>query len=112
MIEVKSEMATKINGVRVEVLKPGLIQVQSFTNPGKWYVVDRFERSCTCECFRLKGWCKHLRFILENEALVRMKESMWKADREFEEWRRKQAPALAALLALNTFKGSVEYWRA
>lgn len=96
----------------IQVLEPGLVQIQSFSNPNRSYVVDRWEKSCTCECFRLKGWCKHLRFILENEALVRLKESMWSSDREFEEWRRKHAPALAALLILNNFKGSVEYWRA
>jgi len=75
-------MATKI-----KVLEPGLLQVQNFTNPEKWYVVDRLERSCTCECFKLRGWCKHLNFVLEHEADIIWEEKIWKAMKEFEEWR-------------------------
>ena len=97
-------MATKIKGVWVRVIEPGLIQVQSFSSPEKWYVVDRFERSCTCECFRQRGWCKHLNFVLEHEDLVRLEEGVWKANKEFEEWREKQAPARAALKLIHTLK--------
>ena len=97
-------MATKIKGVLVRIVKPGLIEIQSFSNPEKFYVVDRLERSCTCECFKLRGWCKHLNFVLEHEGLICLEEGVWRANKEFEEWRKKQAPVLAALTYLNTLR--------
>jgi len=83
------KMAIQIKNVWVKVSEPGLIQVQSFTNPEKWYVVDRLERSCTCECFKTRGWCKHLNFVLEYEDLIHLEEGVWKTNKKFEEWKRK-----------------------
>jgi len=87
--EKVSKMATKIKGLWVKVLEPGLIQVQSFTNPEKWYVVDRRENTCTCPDFRFRGRkCKHIQFVEEHETDIRWEEKIWKAMKEFEEWRR------------------------
>jgi hypothetical protein len=85
----------------VKILAVGLYQVESFSTPGKWYIVDRLERSCTCECFRRAGWCKHLKYVFEHELDLEWEEAIWKADREFKQWQRKQAPALAALKIMN-----------
>jgi len=84
-------MAVKIKGVWVRVLEPGLLQVQSFSNPEKWYVVDRKERTCTCPDFKNRGRkCKHLQFVEEHEWKIELEEKIWKANKEFEEWRKKQ----------------------
>jgi len=99
-------MAVKIKGVWVRVLEPGLLQVQSFSNPEKWYVVDRFAKTCSCPDHKYRGRvCKHLRLIEEFEWKVELEEKIWKANREFEEWREKQAPVLAALKAMYTLSG-------
>jgi hypothetical protein len=92
----------KVKGVKI--LGVGLYEVQSFTNPNKSYVVDRLERSCTCECFRRAGWCKHLKYVMDHELDLIWEEKIWKADQEFKQWRRKQAPALAALKLMNLIK--------
>ena len=82
-------MVVQIKGVWVRVLEPGLIQVQSFSNPEKWYVVDRFAKTCSCPDFRFRGRkCKHIQFVEENEWQVEIEEKIWKANREFGEWRR------------------------
>ena len=92
----------KVKGI--EILAVGLYKVQSFTNPNWSYVVDRIERSCTCESFKIRGWCKHLAYVSEHELDLKWEEAVWKANREFEQWRRKQAPALAALKIMHTIK--------
>jgi len=98
-------MVVQIKGVWVRVLEPGLIQVQSFSSPEKWYVVDRFAKTCACPDFRFRGRkCKHIQFVEENEALIRLEEGVWEANRKFEEWRKQQAPALTALKLIHTLK--------
>jgi hypothetical protein len=69
----------------VKILGIGLYEIQSFSNPNRSYVVDRVERSCTCECFKARGWCKHLAYVFENEVDLRRWEAIWKADKEFKE---------------------------
>ncbi|MEM2341994.1 MAG: hypothetical protein QXX94_05630 [Candidatus Bathyarchaeia archaeon] len=82
------QYAIQIKNVWVMVLEPGLIQIESFSQKGKFYVVDRLEKTCTCECFRLRGWCKHIQFVEEHEGLIHLEEGVWRANK-FEEWKRK-----------------------
>jgi len=88
----------------VKILRIGLYKIPSFTNSNKSYVVDRLERSCACECFKIRGWCKHLAYVSEHELDLEWEEKIWKADQEFKEWRRKQAPALAALKLMHMIR--------
>ncbi|MEM2170013.1 MAG: SWIM zinc finger family protein [Candidatus Bathyarchaeia archaeon] len=84
-------MVTKIKGVWVRVLEPGLLEVESCSQKGKFYVVDRFAKTCTCPDFKFRGRkCKHLAFVEENEWKVELEEKIWKANKEFMEEKRRE----------------------
>jgi len=83
-------MVTKIKGVWVKVLEPGLIQVESFTRKGVFYVVDRLEKTCTCPDFRFRGRkCKHIQLVEEYGWKIELEEKIWKANMESREWQRR-----------------------
>ena len=82
-------MAVQIKNVWVRVVEPGLVEVESFTRKGVFYMVDRVEKTCTCPDFRFRGRkCKHLRFVEEHETDIRWEERVLEANQKFEEWRR------------------------
>jgi len=90
-------MVIQIKGIWVKVLGLGLVEVEG-------YVVDRKEKTCSCQDYKHGEKCKHIRFVEENEWQVEIEEKVWKANKEFEEWRKQQAPALTALKLMHTLK--------
>lgn len=40
-----------------------VLKLRSFSDPDKWYVVDRDLKTCTCGQFADKGYCKHLEAV-------------------------------------------------
>lgn len=47
---------------KIKALGHLLFEVESFTKPGKFYVVDLREETCTCPHFRYRGAkCKHIK---------------------------------------------------
>ncbi|MEM2111701.1 MAG: SWIM zinc finger family protein [Candidatus Bathyarchaeia archaeon] len=102
-------MATKINGVVIQILKPGLIQIESFNKKRKFYTVDLREKICSCPDFTYRGRkCKHLKFAEEHENTICLETEIWKSNRKFEEWWKKQAPAFEALKIMNS--QILKYW--
>ena len=51
--------------MNIKSLGEKLFMVESFSKPGRFYVVDLLSKVCSCPAFKFYGSCKHLKAMKE-----------------------------------------------